>query len=179
MFLSVEDIETLNSNKFISEWEFKKYYKNYPTKNDILMTRIGDIGSTNIVRDNSFKAYYVSLALLKYKKTNPQCLNNAIKSSFTQQDIWRLSLTTAIPIKINKDEIGKANVCVTGINEQEKIGSIFSTLDSLITLHQWECNFWKFRNFVFDFLKFQLDFLKKYKNTLTLENRKSWEKYVL
>ncbi|WP_434335859.1 restriction endonuclease subunit S [Mycoplasma capricolum subsp. capricolum] len=149
MFLSVEDIETLNSNKFISDWEFKKYYKNYPTENDILMTRIGDIGSTNIVRDNSFKAYYVSLALLKYKKTNPQYLNNAIKSSFTQQDIWRLSLTTAIPIKINKDEIGKVNVCVTWINEQEKIGNIFSTLDSLITLHQRK-----------------LELLKSIKNTL-------------
>ncbi|UVO25184.1 restriction endonuclease subunit S [Mycoplasma capricolum] len=59
--------------------------------------------------------------------------------------------------------------------EQSKISSLFFNLDSLITLHQWECNFWKFRNFVFDFLKFQLDFLKKYKNTLTLENRKSWE----
>ncbi|QDL19934.1 restriction endonuclease subunit S [Mycoplasma capricolum subsp. capripneumoniae] len=55
-------------------------------------------------------------------------------------------------------------------NEQTKISSLFSNLDSLITIHQWECNFWKFRNFVFDFLKFQLDFLKKYKNTLTLEN---------
>nr|WP_308507219.1 restriction endonuclease subunit S [Mycoplasmopsis agalactiae] len=136
MFLSVEDIKTLNSNKFISESEFKTYYKNYPTKNDILMTRIGDIGSTNIVRDNSFKAFYVSLALLKYKKTNPQYLNSTINSRFTQQDIRRLSLTTAIPIKINKNEICKVNVCVTGINEQEKIGSVFSILDSLITLHQ-------------------------------------------
>ncbi|UZK64203.1 restriction endonuclease subunit S [Mycoplasma mycoides subsp. capri] len=172
MFLSVEDIETLNSNKFISEWEFKKYYKNYPTENDILMTRIGDIGSTNVVRDNSFKAYYVSLALLKYKKTNPQYLNSAINSSFTQQDIWRLSLTTVPPI-INKDEIGKVNVCVTGINEQEKIGNIFSNLDSLITLHQWECNFWKFRNFVFDFLKFSTRFFKKIqKYTHTWEQEK-------
>ncbi|QVK09414.1 restriction endonuclease subunit S [Mycoplasma mycoides] len=46
-------------------------------------------------------------------------------------------------------------------NEQSKISSLFSNLDSLITLHQWECNFWKFKNFVFDFLKFSTRFFKK------------------
>ncbi|WP_434333612.1 restriction endonuclease subunit S [Mycoplasma capricolum subsp. capricolum] len=47
------------------------------------------------------------------------------------------------------------------LSEQNTISSLFSVLDSLITLHQWECNFWKFRNFVFDFLKFSTRFLKK------------------
>lgn len=45
MFLSVENIATLTSNKFISEEAFERDYKNYPEKGDILMTRIGDVGT--------------------------------------------------------------------------------------------------------------------------------------
>ena len=67
MFLSVENIKDFISEKFISYCDFKKYYKIYPQKNDILMTRIGDIGTTNIVKENTLKAYYVSLALLNCK----------------------------------------------------------------------------------------------------------------
>ncbi|WP_434338302.1 restriction endonuclease subunit S [Mycoplasma capricolum] len=59
------------------------------------------------------------------------------------------------------------------LSEQNTISSLFSVLDSLITLHQWECNFWKFRNFVFDFLKFSTRFLKKIqKYTHTWEQEK-------
>src|SRR5699024_11996205 len=50
MFLSVEDIKTLKSNKFISQEEFQKDFKNYPEKNDVLMTRIGSIGIANVVQ---------------------------------------------------------------------------------------------------------------------------------
>ena len=35
MFLSVEDIKTLSSNKFISEVDFKKLCKNFPRKGDV------------------------------------------------------------------------------------------------------------------------------------------------
>ena len=137
MFLSVENIMTLQSSKFISEEDFKRDYKVYPQENDILMTRIGDVGTTNVVKDNNFKAYYVSLALLKYKKTNPQFLSNAIQSDFVQKGLANRTLKTAIPMKINKDEIGKVNILLPNSEiEQTKIGSYFQSLDNLITLHQ-------------------------------------------
>lgn len=79
MFLSVENISTLQSTKYISEEDFKRDYKVYPQENDILMTRIGDVGTTNVMTDNTLKAYYVSLALLKYKNTNPYFLSNAVE----------------------------------------------------------------------------------------------------
>ena len=49
MFLSVENIATLKSEKYISEEAFERDYKVYPEKGDILMTRIGDVGTTNVV----------------------------------------------------------------------------------------------------------------------------------
>ena len=137
MFLSVENIATLKSSKFISEEDFKRDYKVYPQENDILMTRIGDVGTTNVVTDNGLKAYYVSLALLKYKGTDPYFLSNAIQSDYVQKGLANRTLKTAIPMKINKDEIGKVSVMLPlSATEQQQIGTYFRTLDHLITLHQ-------------------------------------------
>ena len=139
MFLSVENIATLKSSKFISEEDFKRDYKVYPQENDILMTRIGDVGTTNVVTDNGLKAYYVSLALLKYKGTDPYFLSNAIQSDYVQKGLANRTLKTAIPMKINKDEIGKVSVMLPlSATEQQQIGTYFRTLDHLITLHQRE-----------------------------------------
>ena len=139
MFLSVENIATLKSSKFISEEDFKRDYKVYPQENDILMTRIGDVGTTNVVTDNGLKAYYVSLALLKYKSTDPYFLSNAIQSDYVQKGLANRTLKTAIPMKINKDEIGKVSVMLPlSATEQQQIGTYFRNLDHLITLHQRE-----------------------------------------
>ena len=139
MFLSVENIATLQSKKYISEEDFKRDYKVYPQENDILMTRIGDVGTTNVVTDNGLKAYYVSLALLKYKSANPYFLSNAIQSNYVQKGLANRTLKTAIPMKINKDEIGKVDIILPASDEeQEKIGEYFKQLDNLITLHQSE-----------------------------------------
>ena len=137
MFLSVENIATLKSSKFISEEDFKRDYKVFPQENDILMTRIGDVGTTNVVTDNGLKAYYVSLALLKYKSTDPYFLSNAIQSDYVQKELANRTLKTAIPMKINKDEIGKVSVMLPlSATEQQQIGTYFRNLDDLITLHQ-------------------------------------------
>ena len=137
MFLSVENIATLKSSKFISEEDLKRDYKVFPQENDILMTRIGDVGTTNVVTDNGLKAYYVSLALLKYKSTDPYFLSNAIQSDYVQKGLANRTLKTAIPMKINKDEIGKVSVMLPlSATEQQQIGTCFRNLDNLITLHQ-------------------------------------------
>ena len=139
MFLSVENIATLQSSKYISEDDFKRDYKVYPQENDILMTRIGDVGTTNVIADNALKAYYVSLALLKYKSTNPYFLSNAIQSDYVKKGLANRTLKTAIPVKINKDEIGKVDVMLpTSVKEQTKIGEYFRNINNLITLHQRE-----------------------------------------
>ena len=139
MFLSVENIATLKSSKFISEEDFKRDYKVFPQENDILMTRIGDVGTTNVITDNGLKAFYVSLALLKYKSTDPYFLSNAIQSDYVQKGLANRTLKTAIPMKINKDEIGKVSVMLpVSATEQQQIGTYFRNLDNLITLHQRE-----------------------------------------
>jgi type I restriction enzyme S subunit len=141
MFLSVENIKTLKSEKYISEEAFKKEFKISPQKGDVLMTRIGDIGTANVVESNEPKAYYVSLALLKFKKLNPYFLKESISSDSVAKSIFHKTLHIAFPKKINKNEIAKVVIPYPKIGEeQSRIGNWFQHLDQLITLHQKKYN---------------------------------------
>ena len=136
MFLSVEDINTLESEKYISSEDFEKEFKIFPEFNDVLMTRIGDIGTSNIVKTNDKIAYYVSLALIKPKKLESHFLNSIIQSKDFQNELWKRTLHIAFPKKINKGEISEINLMFPSLPEQKAIGTFFSTLDQHITLHQ-------------------------------------------
>ena len=137
MFLSVENITTLKSEKYISEEAFKRDYKVYPKKGDILMTRIGDVGTPNVVETTDKLAFYVSLALLKPINVDSYFLCNSIQTSFFQKGLRDRTLVTAVPQKINKDEIGKVDVILPKeLDEQKKLGVFFRKLDNLISLHQ-------------------------------------------
>ena len=136
-FLSVENIATLESEKYISEADFIRDFKIFPQKGDILMTRIGDIGTAKVIKSDEKYAFYVSLALLKPKHINSDFLCNSIASKNFQKGLKARSLLTAIPLKINKEEIGKvATSFPLNLSEQEKIGSFFNHIESLLTLHQ-------------------------------------------
>lgn len=137
MFLSVENIKTLQSNKFISQEDFKDEFKVFPEKGDILMTRIGDIGTANVVESNEPLSYYVSLALLKKKDIDPYFLKESILSETVIKELWYRTLHIAFPKKINKNEIAKVPVHYPADKkEQTKIGTFFNHLDNLITLRQ-------------------------------------------
>ena len=58
-----------------------------PDIGDILMTRIGDIGTVNVVESDLPIAYYVSLALLKTKKLNPYFLKESINSKTVKKEL--------------------------------------------------------------------------------------------
>ena len=97
MFLSVENIKTLTSNKFISREAFEDEFKIRPQRGDVLMTRIGDIGTANVVETDEDLAYYVSLALFKSEELNPYFLQASIYAPFVQDQIWKRTLHIAFP----------------------------------------------------------------------------------
>lgn len=138
MFLSVENIKTLRSNKFISSEAFKSDFKIRPQRGDVLMTRIGDIGTANVVETDEKLAYYVSLALFKPKKLNSYFLQSSLHTPNVQDQIWKRTLHIAFPKKINKNEIGEVPINVPEMEEQTKIGEVFQCLEQAITLQQCE-----------------------------------------
>ena len=141
MFLSVENIKNLRSEKFISREAFQTDFSVYPEKGDVLMTRIGDIGTANVFESDEPVAYYVSLALLKKREIDPYFLKESIHSESTKKELWHRTLHIAFPKKINKNEIAKVPILYPfQKDEQAKIGDFFKQLDNLITLHQREPN---------------------------------------
>jgi len=99
------------------------------------MTRIGDVGTPQLVNRKEKLAYYVSLALIK-PQINSFFLKYEIETSNLQKEIWKRTLHVAFPKKINKIDIGKIPVFFPKESEQVKIGHIFMDLDNLIVANE-------------------------------------------
>ena len=140
MFLSVENIRTLNSDKYISKDAFDKNFKISPKSGDVLMTRIGDIGTSNLVETDIDLAYYVSLALIRSSVIESKFLNVSISSDYFQKELWKRTLHIAFPKKINKNEIGQSKFYYPPFPEQEAIGSFFQDLDKDIAKQEEKVN---------------------------------------
>ncbi len=134
-FLSVENIKTLDTNKFISKKDFADNFKVFPQKGDILMTRIGDVGTPQVVNREGNIAYYVSLALIK-PQVDSFFLKYEIESSEFQKELWKRTLHVAFPKKINKIDIGKITVSFPKRDEQIKVGHILMFLEALIVANE-------------------------------------------
>ncbi len=145
-FVSVENITDLyGSDKYISEEAFVKQYKNNaPQKGDVLMTRIGDIGTAALVSTDEKLAYYVSLALLKPSNSlSPKYLLQEIESDYFRRELWTRTLHTAYPKKINKEDIGKCMIQIPCLEEQKLIADFLSSFDEVISEAKKELVLWK------------------------------------
>lgn len=141
-FVSVENIENLiGSKKYISKDAFEKNYKNnIPKKNDIFMTRIGDVGRVALIETDEQLAFYVSLALVRTKNcsnVSPKYLLYAMESKLFQSELWKRTLHAAFPKKINMGEIGNCKIMIPkSLEEQQKIGSFLAEIDKEIEIQK-------------------------------------------
>src|SRR5699024_5994937 len=136
-FVSVENIDDIETEKYISQEAYEQEYAKKPAvKGDVLMTRIGDIGTAKVIETDETLAYYVTLALLKPKGIDSKFLSYVIESSEVQKDIWERTLHIAFPKKINLGEINLVSLMLPKAAEQNKIGSFFKKIDEMIQLQQ-------------------------------------------
>ena len=135
-FFSVENIVSGNENKYISREDYIiATVKNKPEKGDILITRIGNIGFSKVVDWDYEFSIYVTLAVVKKSELfNSQYLHCYFQSEYYQKEILSKSLLSAIPCKINMDELQKTKVLLPSLPEQQKIADCLSSLDEVIDL---------------------------------------------
>ena len=78
-------------------------------------------------------AYYVSLALIRPDTCiiDPKFLKYYMESKYGKKELAKRTLTHAVPIKINKDMIGKVIICVPPLEEQKRIVAILDRFDAL------------------------------------------------
>tara|TARA_R110002033_G_scaffold114942_1_gene159692 strand:- start:4960 stop:6174 length:1215 start_codon:yes stop_codon:yes gene_type:complete len=135
-FFSVENLISGNKNKFISLEDHRiATNKNKPEKGDILITRIGNIGFSKIIDWDYEFSIYVTLAVIKQSKEfNSYYLHSFFQSNYYQKEIRSKSLLSAVPCKINMNELRKTLVLIPpSLQEQKKIADCLSSLDELIT----------------------------------------------
>ncbi len=132
-FISVENIDNIYaSTKFISKDDFAAY-KIKPQIGDLFMTRIGSIGKCATMTHSSELAYYVSLALIRPKQSvlNVRYLKHYIESIHGAKELAKRTLQNAVPIKINKDDIGKIIIKYPSLEIQTKIANILDNFDTI------------------------------------------------
>jgi type I restriction enzyme, S subunit len=132
-FYSVEHVTAnqFSKSKYISEEVFEKENKRVKLeKGDILMTRIGDIGTSRLIDWDVNASFYVSLALIKQNENyNSSFLNQYISSVYFQKELWANTIHVAFPKKINLGEIGKCKIILPCLKEQQKIATFLSSID--------------------------------------------------
>ncbi|MEX1003449.1 MAG: restriction endonuclease subunit S [Crocinitomicaceae bacterium] len=135
-FYSVEHVTAnqFTKTKFISEEVFQKENERVKLeKGDILLTRIGDIGTTKLIDWDVRASFYVSLALIKQNsKFDSIYLDQFINSDFFQRELWKRTIHVAFPKKINLGEIGSCVVKLPSMKEQQYIGKFLYELESKI-----------------------------------------------
>ena len=132
-FISVENIgDIYNSKKYITKEAFDAY-KIKPKKGDLFMTRIGSIGVCAVFDHDEDIAYYVSLALIR---PNPEIvkaeyLKFVIESLIGRKELRKRTLVNAVPIKVNKDDIGKITLPIPSLEVQDMIIDKLKRFDDL------------------------------------------------
>jgi type I restriction enzyme S subunit len=134
-FLSVEHITAnqFSNTKFVTEEVYSKEIEKVKIVNgDILMTKIGDIGTAKYINWNIEASFYVTLALFKTfdKNTDNRFLTYLINSKESQREIWKKSIHVAFPNKINLGDIGNCIMPFPPLSEQNRIVSVLETWDS-------------------------------------------------
>ena len=120
---------------FISTELFEEYKEKYPypKKGDILISASGSIGRT--VEFTGEKEYFQDSNIVwlnhgeQLDNTFLKCFYNVVKWSGLEGSTIK---------RLYNDNILKTEISVPSIEEQRKVGSYFTHLDNLITLHQRE-----------------------------------------
>lgn len=136
-FYSVENVIANNfkDTKFITEEEHCELTKRCkPERGDILLTRIGDIGTVKLIDWDVNASIYVSLALLKINGGIDRCyLYWYMKSLNFINALKKSALMNAIPPKINMGDIGKVTIfSPTDKEEQAAIAQVLFDMDAEI-----------------------------------------------
>lgn len=133
-FFSVEHVTAnqFTETKFISKEVFDLENKRVKLeRDDILMTRIGDIGTARLIDWDVEASFYVSLALLKQNPSDfiSGFLSAYIHSSYVARELYRRTIHVAFPKKINLGEISHCKLHIPTLPEQRKIAAFIGAVD--------------------------------------------------
>jgi type I restriction enzyme S subunit len=129
-FYTVEHLtkNDFSTTRFIAREVFERENERVRIdKGDVLMTRIGDVGTPRYIDWDVEASFYVSLALIKARPPlNAHYLHHYIRTRQFQRELYQRTIHVAFPKKINLGEIGKCLVAFPSPTEQERLASILA-----------------------------------------------------
>ena len=126
------------TDRRISYKDFEKIHRNFTLQiGDILLTIVGSIGETALLKDSFEITFQRSVAFLRVKDNIlPAFLMSEFNTDRFRNELEDRKSTSAQP-GIYLGDLGKIPVFVSkNPAEQRRVGSYFESLDHLITLHQ-------------------------------------------
>ena len=130
------------SDRRISQDEYEKIHSKFSLKKgDVLLTIVGSIGETAILKDPEGITFQRSVAFLRPNEyISSDFLYAKIQTPAFQKDLESRKSTSAQP-GIYLGDLAEIPVeYAPSLEEQIKIGEYFWQLDHLITLHQRKCD---------------------------------------
>ena len=128
------------TDRRISHKDFEKIHRNFKLQiGDILLTIVGSIGETAILKDSFEITFQRSVAFLRANDNIlPEFLMSEFNTDRFRNELENRKSTSAQP-GIYLGDLGEIPVFVSkNPDEQRRVGSYFESLDHLITLHQLE-----------------------------------------
>ena len=126
------------SDRRISRSDFNSIHAKYKLKEkDVLLTIVGSIGETAILRECKDITFQRSVAILRTNnKVLPEFLYTEIQTTAFQNELNNRKSTSAQP-GIYLNDLKEIFINLPANKEEQlKIGAYFEQLDNLITLHQ-------------------------------------------
>ena len=126
------------TDRRISYDEYEKIHSNFSLESgDVLLTIVGSIGETAILKDSEGVTFQRSVAFLRpNNKITSDFLYSEIQVPTFQKELDSRKSTSAQP-GIYLGDLAEIPVTFTAkVDEQKKIGEYFRIIDHLITLHQ-------------------------------------------
>ena len=123
--------------KYLSDDVFNTNLRAYIKKDDILFTTVGSIGLVSLMDSREEAAIAQNIVAFRAKENFlPEYLYALFSNEDNQYKAKRIAMVAVQPsIKVSQ-LVNVEYMISTNIEEQERIGVFFSSLQSLITLHQ-------------------------------------------
>lgn len=136
------DVTWDDTDRKISQAEFDMIHSNFKLKKgDVLLTIVGSIGESAILKDPHEITFQRSVAFLRPNKTiTSGFLYSEIQGEKFQTELNNRKSTSAQP-GIYLGDLSEIPLDTPpNLKEQEEIGKFFSEINSLLTLHQRQQN---------------------------------------
>ena len=126
-----------NSQIFINDEFYEKQRDKWLKTNDIVMVQSGHVGHTAVIpKELNNTAAHALIVFTDYKKeVNPHFINYQFQSSCTRKELDLISTGNTIK-HILASEMKSFKMDFPTVEEQSAIGSLFRTLDDLLTSYK-------------------------------------------